>query len=107
MYKNILGKKIKIYQSFDTDSLDESETIYKVVGVVKTDLNKEDIETAMNNLEAEDNSKDKIIQSYVDFSSSTDGRSTGMETTVFFSPSAFSVNNIKKYDIQGERMELI
>ena len=48
------------------------------MGVVKTDLNKEDIETAMNNLEAEDNSKDKIIQSYVDFSSSTDGRSTGM-----------------------------
>lgn len=103
LYKNILGKKIKIYQSFDTDPLDESETIYKVVGVVKTDLNKEDIETAMNNLEAEDNSKDKIIQSYVDFSSSTDGRSTGMETTVFFSPSAFSANNIKKYDIQGEK----
>lgn len=26
-----------------------------------------------------------------------------METTVFFSPSAFSANNIKKYDIQGEK----
>lgn len=90
-YGKLIGKKIL---AFNGDS-----TTFTITGVIQTDLDEETIKEAFDQVSPDDNSKEALVKSYVDFSSSDNGRNTGLETEVFFAPSLFSKENINKLNI--------
>lgn len=88
--KDLIGKKVKAYSRLDD--------IFTIVGVVKTELPKDEIKQAYENVAPSDNSKDAIVKSYIAFNSSTskEGRDNGMENVIFLHPDMFEGDNLSK-----------